>query len=100
MLDDTPSETYTIKASIQQTDTSLEWQEGGVNRVENRSMYVHCPLKNGSGEELDFEPVVQESKQEGEFVDTIVHRGNYYDIVGMANDYPEYGYQHYIITRA
>lgn len=98
-LDDNPSETYTIKASIQQTDMSLEWQEGGVNRVENRSMFVHYPLKNSDGNELNFEPVAQESSEEGEYVDVIVHRGRNYDIIGMANDYPEYGYQHYIITR-
>ena len=90
---------YDIVGSVQDTEQVVQWVEEGTTLNETRALFLPFPYKHVDGSELNFQIRTRQNKEEDVPVDVIEHDNEEYDLVEKIADYPQYGYEQYVIQR-
>lgn len=97
IIDEDNPEMYNLKGSVQQLDSEAEWIESGTELNELRKVFFEYPYLAVDGTRYEFDLRVVEDPEAESPVDGIKYNGERYDFVGKVSEYPQYGFQVYVI---
>lgn len=99
IIDENNPTTYSMYGSVQQTEKVLEWVEEGTNLDETRVLFVPYPYELTDGTTVEIQMKTRQTVEEDVPVDGIEYKGVNYDLVQKVADYPQYGYEQFVIQR-
>lgn len=97
IIDEDNPEIYNLKGSVQQIDSEVSWIESGAELRELRRVFFEYPYLAVDGTRYEFDLRAVEDDDSESPVDGIKYKNERYDLVGKAAEYPQYGFQVYVI---
>ena len=99
IIDEDNPDIYTIKGSVQQLGAESDWIESGQDLIEYRKVFFEYPYLAVDGTQYEFDLRTVEDPDSEDPVDGIKYKNVRYDLVRKTAEYPQYGYQVYVIQR-
>lgn len=90
---------YRLKASVQEVEQDVNWDTDVVDLNESRTVFFPSPYESIDGTKFDIQMRTRVTEEEDVPVDGIQYKNNNYDLVTKLGDYPQYGYESYIIEK-
>lgn len=90
---------YRLRASVQEVEQDVSWDTDVVDLNESRTIYFPSPYQGIDGTKFNIQMRTRVTEEEDVPVDGVKYKSNNYDLVTKLADYPQYGYECFIIER-
>jgi len=99
IINEDDPEIYNLKGSVQQLDAESDWIQSGQDLIEYRKVFFQYPYLSVDGTRYELDLRTVEDPDSEDPVDGIKYKDVRYDLVRKTAEYPQYGYQVYVIQR-